>query len=207
MKHIDFDNLYHLATLTIDDAPLDELQIEQMNHIADCKDCYDEFCSIMAILEVTNESGMIAVRKILSDKLDSSEDSVVQKVLAVISVRAKVIKEQISVIMEQLQSDFSGLCFEAPLAMAARNVEPDTPPKISKLEDIENEKTFILFDPALGSMYVQLDIRDLTSDAISVYLNFPNKKKKEIPLTREGYILKGELSNITDTDFEIIITQ
>ena len=207
MKHIDFNNLYHLATLTIDDAPLDELQIEQMNHIADCKDCYDEFCSIMAILEVTNETGMIAVRKILSDKLNSFEDSVVQKVLAVISVRAKVIKEQISVIMEQLQSNINGLCFEAPLAMATRNVEPDTPPKISKLEDIENEKTFILFDPARGSMYVQLDIRDLTSDTISVHLEFPNKKKREIPLTRDGYILKGELNNITDTDFEIIITQ
>ena len=189
MKHIDFNNLYHLATLTIDDAPLDELQIEQMNHIADCKDCYDDFCGIMAILEVTNESGMIAVRKILSDKLNSSEDSVVQKVLAVISVRAKVIKEQISVIMEQLQSNINGLCFEAPLAMATRNVEPDTPPKISKLEDIENEKTFILFDPARGSMYVQLDIRDLTSDTISVHLEFPNKKKREIPLTRDGYIL------------------
>lgn len=84
--------------------------------------------------------------------------------------------------------------------MAARNVEPDTPPKISRLEDIENEKTFILFDPALGSMYVQLDIRDLTSDAISVYLNFPNKKKKEIPLTRDGYILRGGPVLFRDTN-------
>lgn len=207
MKHIDFDDLYHLAALVIDDAPLDDFQIERMNHIADCKDCYDEFCSIMAILEVTNETGMIAVRTILRNKLKSSEESAVQKVLAVISVRAKMIKEKINVIMEQLESDISGLCFETPLAMAVRNAEPDAAPKIFKLEDIENEKTFVLFDPGNGSMYIQLDIRDLKSDTISVYLMFSNKEKKEIPLIRDGCLLKGELNNITDSDFEIFITQ
>lgn len=206
MKHIDFDNLYHLAELAVDDAPLEDLQIEQMKHIAECKDCYDEFCGIVAILEVTNETGMVVVRQILSNRLKTSEESVAQKVVAVISVKAKVIRDHINVVMEQLHSDINGLCFEAPLAMAVRNVESDTASKISRLEDIENEKTFIVFDSELRTLYIQLDIRDLASDTPSAYLMFPNNEKKEVPLIRNGFLLKGRLDSINDIDFEIFIT-
>ena len=206
MKHIDFDDLYRLAELTIDDAPLEDFQIEQMEHIAECKECYDEFCSIAAILETTNETGMMAIKQILSNRPNTSEESIVQKVLAVISVKAKMIKEQIDVVMEQLQGSISGLSFEAPLATAVRNAEADSAPKICRLEDIENENTFILFDSKLRSLYIQLDIRNLASDTLCAYLVFSNNEKKEIPLTRDGYLLKGKLDDIIDTDFEIFIT-
>ena len=207
MKHIDFDALYHLAGLVIEDAPLEDNQIEQMYHISECKTCYDEFCSIIAILEATNETGMIAIRHILRDRIKSSEENVGKKILAVISVKAKMIREKISVVMEQLQDDVSSLCFEAPLAMAARSTDSDIVPKVSKLEDIENERTFILFDSESRILYIQLDVRDLESDNFSVYLVMSNGEKRMIPLSRDGNLLKSTIENITDTDFKILITQ
>ena len=201
MKHIEFDDLYHLADLTIEDAPLDDYLIEQMHHLAECKACYDEFCSIIAILETTNETGMMVVRQILSNRIKSSEENIVQKVLAVISVKTKRIKEQINVVMEQLQNDVSSLCFEA------RNAESNMTPKISRLEDVENEKTFIVFDSKLRNLYIQIDVRNLTSDKLSAYLAFSDEEKKMIPLSRDGYLLKGKINNITNADFEIFIVQ
>lgn len=206
MKHIDFDDLYHIAELVIEDSPMTDNQFEQMHHISECQKCYEEFCSIITILEVTNETGMIAVRDILSDRIITTEKSTVQKVLAIISVKEKKIKEKVHIVMEQLQNDVCSLCFEAPLATTLRNVESDTSSRISKLEDIENERTFILFDTETKNLYIQIDLRNLDSDSLSAYLVMSDGSKRIIPLSQDGDLFKSKIEGVTDVDFKLVIT-
>lgn len=207
MIHVDFEELYDLAELMTNDLPLDDNKMELMTHISECKECYEKFCSLVAIIEATNETGLIAMREIIEKNLEPETQSIREHVFAVISVRLKMIKDQIEVVMEQLQSGAESICLEAPFAMAARDVEGDKNTKISKLEDIENEKTFITFDAVSDTIYIQVDISEFENEELRVYLVSDEGEQKEVPVSREGSLVRGKISGIEKSSFEIYIVQ
>ena len=97
----------------------------------------------------------------------------VSRGMAVISIAIQKVKEAVSVRMEQVGQEEGSILFEAPLAIAARDVSGDAlveeEEAVKKLEDIENERNFVAVDPAEKVLLVQVDARKL-SDHTAAYV-------------------------------------
>ena len=64
MKHLTDDEIYRLAELTEECEPYNDVEMEQMEHLKTCTECFDKFCVTLALLEVTNESGYMVLSEI-----------------------------------------------------------------------------------------------------------------------------------------------
>lgn len=225
LDHIDFDMLYRLAECVEEEHPFDDAETAAMEHIADCKECYKKFCSLAALMSVTSNSGYI----VLSEKFAESkarreaerkaerggEKGIASqmkgrssRVMAVISIAIQKVKEAVSVRMEQVGQEEGSILFEAPLAIAARdvsgNVLGEEEEAVKKLEDIENERNFVAVDPAEKVLLVQVDAREL-GDHTAAYLILENGSRIDIPFVKTGAVLKGKIENIREGEFKLYL--
>ena len=132
----------------------------------------------------------------------------VSRGMAVISIAIQKVKEAVSVRMEQVGQEEGSILFEAPLAIAARDVSGDAlveeEEAVKKLEDIENERNFVAVDPAEKVLLVQVDARKL-SDHTAAYLILENGSRIDIPFIKTGAVLKGKIENIPEGEFKLYL--
>lgn len=208
MSHIEFDMLYRLAEMVDDDQPFNGEEIKAMEHISNCKECYDKFSSIFSIIEVTSDSGYIALSNIFNignDFVEIEKNS--KKVMLVISVMMCKIKNTASVMMKQVKPVRDGFIFEMPLAIAARNIDSARETEIRRLEDIENEKNYVIVDPSANELLVQVDTRALKGKDVDIYIIQESGKKVSIPVERIGLLIRGKLSKIPNEQFYLYIEE
>ena len=201
MTHLTDEQLYNLADLTVEMQPYSEEELVQMGHLKDCEICYNKFCAARAILEVTSESGYAVLSEIYSEKAEK-ECCLNESVLAVLRVVRSNLENQAVTVIEQIKQ--LGTCFQfAPqLAFATRGAG-DKKQSIYKMEDIEDEKTFVVFDTDKNELLIQINTRDLEYEDIKVSLVFEKGQNILVPVIRKGKFVKGSLENIPEMNFEI----
>lgn len=208
MNHVDFNILYRLAELVDDEQPFNDEETEYMRHISDCKECYDKFISLISIKGVISDSGYIALSNIFNTGNDyEAKEEISKRVMAVISVVKTKIKNKVSVMMEQVEEVKEGLVFEKPFAVAARNTDENNQSELEKLEDIENEKNYVVVDLSSNELLVQIDTRDLKGKSVDIYIIQESGTKMFIPVERVGLLVKGKLSKIPDEQFKLYIEE
>lgn len=208
MSHIDFEVLYHLAEFANEGHPFNENELDAMQHISNCEQCYDKFCSLMALADVTSESGYIVLSEIFQfGKETTVVKNMNEKIMAVIDVIVRKVKDSVSVVMEQVEQMQASISFEVPLAVAARGVDDASEVVIQKLESVENERTFITYDNSAHILLIQIDTRELSTDKITVFMILDTGEKIEIPMVRIGTLLKGKVENVPNETFRIYIKQ
>lgn len=57
MMHLNFDELLRLAEASASQEGFDDIQIEQLEHLKICRDCYESFCLLSALTDMMSESG------------------------------------------------------------------------------------------------------------------------------------------------------
>ena len=205
MNHLSDDQLYCLAAETEEMQSYQEEELLCMEHLKTCQECYEKYCAMSALLEITGESGSMVLSAILGQSKDKEAAvSLTKEVLAVVRVVRDRLQNTAHAIMEQIEQAGSTFQFAPSLAMAARG-NGEVKSSIWKMEDLENEKTFIVFDAEKNELMVQLNLKNDEAENILVYLSFENAETREVILTRRGNIVKGILSNIPETSFQIHI--
>lgn len=206
MNHINFDMLYRLAECVENEQPFNDAETDAMRHIADCKECYGKFCSLLAIISVTSNSGYVTLSEIFTEKDTAKQmENISNRVMAVISIAIQKVKESVSVMMEQVEQIKDGFIFEAPLAVATRDATGHEGSKLRKLEDVENERNFITVDPISKVLLVQIDARDLEGCKAIAYITLDSGDRIDIPLSRVGSVFRGKIANIPEERFDLYI--
>ena len=229
MKHLTDDQIYRLAVLTEEMEPYDSCEMEQMEHLKTCKECYDKFCAALSLVAVTSESGYMVLADIYeTENLFEMEDvkeiekicqtgtlpgsSKNEKILAAVKVVRQKVEETVSAVIEQIEEIESMFKFRPALAFSARSIKnvnakdtDDEIPATVKVKNIEDEKTFIMFDAKNNQLMVQVNVKELESKEIAVYLDFGNHERQEVPLERRGNIVKGVVSDLPEADFSVYI--
>lgn len=126
------------------------------------------------------------------------------RVMAVISIAIRRAREAVSVRMEQVGQEEDGIIFEAPLAVAARDVSGHKDGLLNKLEDIENERNFVAVDSAEQALLVQMDARG-SDDSTAAYLILEGGERIDIPLARIGAVRKGKIDYIPEGEFKLYL--
>lgn len=207
MNHLSDNELMLLAETTIGLYPYDDNQLKQMDHLKECSSCYEEFCSLLAILEVTSEQGYTVLSEMynMQSEVHQKEQSE-NKVIAAINIIASKLKENINTAFEQIEFKKSCLFFQPDFAAASRGIGTNEQ-TVYKLIDIEDENTFIAMDIKSHKILVQVNAKPLEQSNIQIYVKSNNDEIIEIPLTKQGEIYKGISTEIHFDSFQVIIEQ
>lgn len=202
MMHLTTNEIFELAFMVSDGQKIDES--EKLEHLKECDECYGKFCLALAILDSTSDEGFenLAITSPVVE--NKSETSSVPETLSMIKVVRQKIEEVKSVVMEQINSINAALIFEPTFAFAARG-DGSFSKSVVKLEELDDEKTYVEFNADKNKLFVQIDIRNLDKKDIEIFLLFDDLRIKEVPTFKEGNLVKGNLSDIPEGDFKIYI--
>lgn len=205
MMHVEFDELLRLAEASTNQEGFDDIQMEHLEHLKRCRDCYESFCLLSALTDMMSESGSYMLNKNeAAASVNETAKAIRTKVLAKFQVVRNTAVNAFGAVLEQIDQAASLLQFGPSLAMATRGVgKADT--TIIRLEEFEDEKTYIVFNPETNEIAVQVNVRGMDIENLHVYIEFADSSKIEMPVTKKGTIVKGTMSNLKKSDFCIVI--
>lgn len=201
MIHPNEDEIFELAEKVSSGEKLSEKDILAIRHIKECRACYGSFCVAIAIFDATTNEAIQDVSEMRRAEYAASQ--AVRKHVSVVAVIRQKIDGVKSAILEQINGVESAFSFEPALAMATRGDDTNTPNNIIKLEELDDEKTFIVFDSDKNELYIQVNTRNIQNKSLQAYLMFSDQRIVALPLTQEGGFLKGRINNLPDVDFKI----
>ena len=205
MMHLNFDELLRLAEASASQEGFDDIQIEQLEHLKICRDCYESFCLLSALTDMMSESGSYVLNNNEDISLvNKTAKALKTKVLAKFQVVRNTATNAIGAALEQIDQATSLLQFAPSLAMATRG-GGKTDTITIRLEEFEDDKTYIVFKPETNEIALQINTRGMDVDNLHVYIEFADSSKIEMPVAKRGNIVKGTMSNIPNSNFHIVI--
>ena len=205
MIHLSDDDILQLAETTEENLILSKEQLEMMNHLKECGICYDKFCGAIALMEVTGESGSVYLSEIFAvQSVESLQSQPETKNLAILNVIMKTVRGKIETVIEQANVAGSAFRFQPSIAMGTRGVSGNRG-SVYKVEDSDDEKTFIAIDSERKELLLQVNAKELSASGIKAYLQLSSGEKKEIQIERRGFIFIGKINNLPDEEATLVI--
>lgn len=205
MKHLSYDELFRLSEASVNQEGFDDEQIEQLEHLKTCRDCYESFCLLSSLADIMSESGSYMLdKKAAVSIVTKVENAVKTKVLAKIQVIRNAASTTVGAVLEQIDQETAALKFGPSLAMATRGGRKTESTAI-RLEEFEDDKTYIVFKPESNELEIQVNVRGMRIDNLRVYVEFADSTTIDIPVTKRGNIAKGSLKDISNCDFQVYI--
>lgn len=201
MTHLSYDELFKLANTAAGDEGFDDDQIQQLEHLKTCKECYEVFCLLSTLADVVGVADGYSAEA--AAEVQESVSVLKAKVLATISFVKKSAAEMAGAVMEQIDQAAASLQFGPALTVATRGGSAGESSAI-RLEEYEDEKTYLVYQPENKELRVQINTRNLDG-TVHVYLTFENSERVEVPLTQKGKLLQGSMSDIPEGNFSISI--
>ena len=197
MNHLTDDEIFRLAEVTEEELIYDEHEVGLMQHLKSCRECYDKYCTALALMEVTSDSGYMALSKMYDMAEDQSQVSEnMSQVLAVIQLVKEKVEKGLHFILDQIEQPDTFFHFQ-PVVFAGARGKEHVNTHICKLEDMDDEKTSVFVDSQSDAIMVQINIH--------AFLQTKSGRKLDIPLKKSGKIYKGVLEGLPSEEFKIII--
>ena len=203
ITHVNEDEIFDLALRVSSGGQLTEKDLEAIEHVKECTECYEKFCVAAAVCAATSGEAMEAVAGMR--RAERSAASVPAKHVSVIEVVRRKIDDVRTAVMEQIDSLSDSLTFEPALAMAARGDGDNRVPGIVKLEELDDERTFVVFNAGQNNLYIQIDMKNMPDKKLGVFLMFRDNRILEVPVTKDGNLLKGQMNDLPEGNFRIYI--
>lgn len=204
MNHLSDDQIYRLAELSVEMQAFGEDELTQMDHLKTCEACYDAYCVMQAMMEATSENGLAYFSEHVGSVRQDASAPAAEKLLAIVRVAREKVRDAVSVVMEQVESMGAELQFASPLTVGARGAGGKLQ-TVFKLEEIEDERTFVVFDVEKHELMVQINVKNVGTEEINVHLVFEDGKGMKVPMKKQGDSVKGTLSDVPEGNFEIRI--
>ncbi len=161
MNHITEDNFFRLASIISDRKYADEDALAMLDHIDDCQECFSQLCNYIAIYDATGPFGVNLLFHGAEETSYVAEASVESRVVASFKILKEIVQDKIKYGLEQIDHNMGLLYFDQPLILATRGAAPlESTENVCRLEDIENEYTFIVYDPSTHELCVQISNED-----------------------------------------------
>lgn len=196
MNHLSDEQIYDLALKVVNQSSFSSEDVANMKHVGQCDMCYNMLCSIMAIHDIASHLVDFATAPI--------QEVVTATIKGVCSAIIQLTIGAARPILSQIDSGLGSWTFGSPLAVAGSRALSVSESTATKLEDVDNSKTFIAYDSEKQLLVVQVDCSDI-SDHATVQLRSPDGTTNDIPLTKRGSVLWAEVSDLPDGKYDIIL--
>lgn len=195
MTHLTDAQMYSLANKINLKAAFSADEIAYMDHIAKCDDCYHLLCCVMAMQDISLHLGEFAKGPLTAGATAPIQNS--------ISAIIRLAVSKVKPLLEQVEANIASWSFDTPLAVSGARSSRSAN-EIHKLEDIDNSKTFIAFDPDKKVLVIQIDGN--TAEALPiVHLKMPDGSVRDISLEKKGSVLWAEVHNLPEGEYDIIL--
>ena len=194
MLHITNDKFCRLATLLTQEQAFEYEDMIAMQHILGCAACSGKLKRATAIVESADNIGMISLLAEKAEKApaDNHEKAIIQ--IVVLDTRS---------VMTQLETAAARWFFDAPLGIGTkRSADSDAPP-VEKLEDFDNSRTFVSYDPVKKMLAIQIDGKD--GKVPSARIKTPDGTVRSISFEKRGSVYRAEVCNLEQGEYELIL--
>lgn len=197
MSHLSEDRVYDLAVKVSEERAFDREDVENIRHIAQCEDCYQLLCCMMAMQKAALHVGEIAVNTHAAEKavdFKATADAVFRLVVRTVQP-----------VLEQVEAELDRWRFGPPLVFAgARHARMEDGPEFCVLEDEDTGRTKVVYNPESRQLHVKLDVRGGESPA--AMLRCPDGTQRPLYLRQDhnGY-LQGVVDDLEDGEYEILL--
>lgn len=198
MNHLLKDTIVQLAKCIADDLPFTADERMAMEHIRVCDDCCRSLIAMAALLRSESDAGMAETACSLH------RVSAPVPVQVAFHCTLQKLGENFAVSLQQTLNAMGSWRFMPPLAAAARSSE--SAGQTARLEDIENEKTFVLIDSEQDRVIVQIDTDRLDRPLLEAHLVTMDGRTIPITFTQHQSILHALISPIPDNEFDLIVS-
>jgi len=194
MSHITNDKFYHIATLLTQELAFEHEDMISMQHILSCADCSRKLKRATAIVESMDN---IAIISLLAERTKKSPPASNEK--AIIQV---VVLDTRS-IMKQLEAATAQWLFDVPLGIGSKRSTGSDSYAVEKLEDFDNSKTFVSYDPVKKVLAIQIDGKD--GKVPSAKIKTPDGSIRSISFEKRGSVYWAEVRNLEQGEYELIL--
>ena len=205
MMHLTMDEIIDLAEKFSAEKTMSSEEIEALHHIKVCRDCYEKFSVAVAICDATSPQGVALASELL--RQNEFVNKQIKEPLSVIKVVRHKIDKIRTAIMEQINEMTTTLCFEPTMALATRGGNSEAVSGMVKLEELDDENTFVAFDVNKNELYVQISTTNFPNDTVGIYLLCEDKQIIEVPVVLENGLIKGRIKDIPEVNFKIFIDE
>lgn len=195
MSHITNDKFYHIATLLTQELAFEQDDIVAMQHIMSCADCSRKLKRATAIVESIDN---IALVSLLAEQV-TKPSSAAENEKAIIQI---VVLDTRS-IMKQLEAATAQWLFDAPLGIGSKRSTSSVGQSIEKLEDFDNSKTFVSYDPVKKLLAIQVDGKD--GKVPSAKIKTPDGNVRSVSFEKRGSVYWAEVRNLEQGEYELIL--
>lgn len=194
MKHLVDDQILALANRIVSQEKLSKDDELAMLHISVCSECYALLKCTLAVMEVTDHIGAFVAIPKEEDKPTTPTSSAIIKIVVL----------NVSAMLEQLQQETAEWVFDKPFALTGARSGQDDHSNIQTVEDIDNSESFVSYDPESRKLVIQIDGRE--TDVIpKAYLKYSDGSTQAIKFEKREHIYWGEVCNLRDGEYELII--
>lgn len=194
MKHLADDQILTLANRIISQTKLSRDDELAMLHISACSECYALLKCTLAVMEVTDHIDTFVTIPNKENKASTPTASAIIKVVVL----------NVSAMLEQLQQETAEWIFDKPFALAGARSGQNDRSNIQTMENIDNSETFVSYDPESRKLVIQIDGRE-TDGMPRAYLKYSDGSTQAIKLEKREHIYWGEVCNLRDGEYELII--
>ena len=194
MNHLSDDLIYTLANKVARESDLTLEEEKAMKHISQCDECYHLLCCMMAIQDVTQNIGALAVKAEISSIFEPFQ----KPVRAVLQLAVKAVDS----VLNQASTGANAwtFCTTPSLLAGARGTGQRS--TVKKLTDQQNTKNFVAYDPGKNLLIIQLDASEHTV-APAASITFTNGTEQKISFECRGDIFWTEVAGLDEGDYEI----
>ena len=208
-EHLTFDELYMLAESAEDPFGFDDNEIELLQHLKTCEECYKKFRILLAVNDVIPfyEDRVESIyNQWMEEEFTSSESLEFKDDFLAIWKFIRNKSDQISATLRQIGDGIKELQFYPAPVPAVRRKDADSESSYltwNSQDDPDN--TFIMYDMSSNELIVQIntDTDRLRSETIGILLEYDDQSYVEIPTRRIGSLLQGNWILDRDDDFQI----
>ena len=195
MSHMTNDKFYRLATLLTQELAFEQEDVVAMQHIMSCADCTRKLKRATTIVESMDNIALVSLLAERVTKISSvteSEKAIIQ--IVVLDTRS---------IMKQLEADTAQWLFDTPLGIGSKRSTSSAGQSIEKLEDFDNSKTFVSYDPVKKILVIQIDGKD--GKVPSAKIKTPDGNICSISFDKRLSVYWAEVRNLEQGEYELIL--
>lgn len=197
MRHLNDEELFHLAELVTEDSGFTTQDVDNMRHVGECDECFEKLQLYMAVVDASNSIDIISYAggKQLPSNEGKNEKS--DAVIQIVIVDANAIIRQLNVTWSKWE-------FDTPLLYTGTRSVADSKEAQSRIEDIDDSNTFIAYDPSCKKLLIQIDCRN-KAVIPKAFLSFSDGRKLEIEFEKREHILWAEIDNLDNGEYQLIL--
>jgi len=220
MKHLSGDELYRLSEAIEEMSLLDDEQFLQLEHLKTCRECYDKFCAMMAVMQATSDEGYMILEQSYNNSQQETEEAEAaagagenrsiadagRHILAIVRIVRREVEGTLTAALDEARQLAGGLEFTPAYAGVGRGVAGGRRTAV-RFEDIQDERTFFTYDPQADILTVQIHREPAEGKRLQVFIKYEDGEEIPIPLTRKGDRYTGRIEGMKETAFELYLQE